>query len=178
MNKIYKSRRRGMMLVSAFTLAAVIAIILYLPGATAYATTVNIDQTEQMTAQEMQAAIMELRALIEALVILQSQQPVAPAPVQPVAPPPQPATQQQSHNRGIRPINPAITREQAILIAQAELATHGLVGTLRSASLDWERGQWVWEVDLRTNSNNRWQREFEVYINVDTGFIVHTEFDD
>ena len=189
MNKIKNNIniKRVALSVFAVALATVVAISAYLPTETAHATTV-INSTQQMTAQEMQEAIMTLREMVEMLVLLQTQQaqaqPVAPV-IQPVAPIPQaPLVQQVApqpthmHNRNAWPTNPAISMDQAISIAQTELARHGLSGTVRSAYIDWERGQWVWDVELRTNSPNRWQREFEVYINIDTGAIIHTEFDD
>jgi len=77
-----------------------------------------------------------------------------------------------SGNRSERPTNPTITREGAIEIARADLAARGLSGTLRSASMSWERNQWVWEVDFRNG-----RIEYEWYINVDTGNIVKFEID-
>ena len=144
-------------------------------------------ESEEMTLEEMRESIRQLQALVELLVAMQVQQQEQPAqtPAPAVQQPVQPPVVQQpvqpsvtTSNRNTRPTNPAITRDRAIEITHAELARHGLTGTFRSISMDWERGQWVWEVELRTNSANRWQREFEVYVNVDTGTVVHTEFDD
>ena len=135
-------------------------------------------ESEEMTIEEMREAIRQLQALVELLSAIQVQQQTQPAqtPAPVVQQPAQPPA--TTSNRNTRPTNPAISRDRAIEIAHAELARHGLTGTFRSVSMDWERGQWVWEVELRTNSANRWQREFEVYVNVNTGAVVHTEFDD
>jgi len=100
-----------------------------------------------------------------------------PMPVLPVAPPPvvvapPPPTSSVSTNRNVRPANPPITRERAIEIAENDLHARGHSGTFRSVSLDWERGQWVWEVEFRSG-----RTEFEWYINVDTGAIVKFEID-
>ena len=82
-----------------------------------------------------------------------------------------------STNRNIRPVNPNITMERAVEIAHAELAKHGFTGTLRSVNMDWERGQWVWEVEIRNNNRNRNHQIVEIYINVDTGDVVKFEWD-
>ena len=151
------------------------------------ASVTTLQATDETAIEEMRVEIRDLRetiknlqVLIELLLANQANHPQAePAPLPTHAPlPTQTPSVNQSSDRNNRPTNPIITRERAIEIAQAELATHGLTGTLRSAVMDWEKNQWVWEVDLRTNSTNRHQRNFEIYINVDTGEIIKTEFDD
>ena len=83
----------------------------------------------------------------------------------------------QSNERGGRPSNPEITLERAIEIAYADLETRGINATFRRDSgMDWEREQWVWELEFRTNGERMPIIEF--YINVDTGYIVKFEWDD
>ena len=77
-----------------------------------------------------------------------------------------------SSDRGQRPANPPITREMAIEIAERDLLERGLSAEFRSASISWERNQWVWEVEFRSG-----RTEYEWYINVDTGEIVKFERD-
>jgi len=97
----------------------------------------------------------------------QPQQPAQPSATPPAA----------SGNRIIRPSNPAISLERAIEIAYADLAARGISATYRSNSgMDWERGQWVWELLFRTQGERMPLIEF--YINVDTGAIVKFEWDD
>jgi len=82
-----------------------------------------------------------------------------------------------AHNRDNRPSNPAISLERAVEIAYADLADRGINATYRSNSgMDWERGQWVWELLFRTQGERMPFIEF--YINVDTGNIVKFEWDD
>ena len=83
----------------------------------------------------------------------------------------------QSNNQNNRPQNPNITRERAIEIAYAHLASQGINATFRSDSgISWERGQWVWELLFRTQGERMPFIEF--YINVDNGSIVKMEWDD
>jgi len=86
----------------------------------------------------------------------------------------QPAYQGNSRQgRSERPANPAISADRAIEIANEELSRRGISGaTLRKHYMDWERGQWVWEVEFRNG-----RTEYEIYINVDTGEIVKFEQD-
>jgi uncharacterized membrane protein YkoI len=93
---------------------------------------------------------------------------------QPAAPP---QTLTVSGDRSNRPANPAISLEQAIEIAYADLAARGINATFRSDSgMDWERGQWVWELLFSTQGERMPLIEF--YINVDDGNIVKFEWDD
>jgi len=85
------------------------------------------------------------------------------------------ATTQVSDNRNQRPQNPAISRQRAIEIAYADLARRGIAASFHAASgMDWERGQWVWELEFRPAQG---RGMIEYYINVNTGAIVKFEFD-
>ena len=92
------------------------------------------------------------------------------------------ATQQQVTNQttsgqGNRPSNPEISLERAIEIAYSDLARRGINATFsRDSGMDWERGQWVWELLFRTQGERMPLIEF--YINVDNGSIVKFEWDD
>jgi len=90
---------------------------------------------------------------------------------------PQPTANTSNSSRWTRPSNPAITLDQAIEIAYADLERRGINATYRSNSgLDFERGQWVWELLFRTQGEH--MPLIEYYINVDTGDIVKFEWDD
>ena len=98
----------------------------------------------------------------------------------PVAPPADQAPAQQQgqtgsgSGAGLRPQNPAISLDRAIEIAYADLARRGISAEYRTHSgIDWERGQWVWELEFRSGRDI-----IEFYINVDTGAIVKFEIDD
>jgi len=81
------------------------------------------------------------------------------------------------NSSGNRPSNPAISLERAIEIAYEDLARRGINATYHSNSgMDWERGQWVWELLFRTQGERMPFIEF--YINVDSGEIVKFEWDD
>jgi uncharacterized membrane protein YkoI len=81
------------------------------------------------------------------------------------------------NNRSVRPLNPTISLERAIEIGYEELARRGYTGTFRERSgLDWEYGQWVWEIEFRVVGGRR--PFVEMYINVDTGSVVKFEWDD
>jgi len=85
--------------------------------------------------------------------------------------------QEQGSGRSNRPSNPAISLERAIEIAYADLAARGINATFRTDSgMSWERGQWVWELEFRTQGERMPIIEF--YINVDNGNIVKFEWDD
>jgi uncharacterized membrane protein YkoI len=76
-----------------------------------------------------------------------------------------------------KPVNPAITLERAIEIANEEIARLGINAAYRSNSgLDWEKGQWVWEILFRTQGERKPLIEF--YINAENGEIVKMEWDD
>ena len=78
-----------------------------------------------------------------------------------------------SNSQNNRPPNPAISLQNAIEIAEADLARRGISATFRSNSgLEWERGQWVWELEFRSG-----RYVIEYYINVDTGAIVKFEME-
>ena len=78
---------------------------------------------------------------------------------------------------GNRPSNPAISLQRAIEIAYDDLARRGIDATFhRDSGIDWERGQWVWELEFRTHGERMPIIEF--YINVDNGNIVKFEWDD
>ena len=130
--------------------------------------------------EELQRQIEELRALIYTLIsaidaLPASEQEAADA----VTPTPRP-TATPSHrggsDRGSRPTNPAISLERAIEIAYDDLARRGITADFRRDSgIDWERGQWVWELEFRVPNASRGRRVIEFYINVDTGSIVKFE---
>ena len=104
-------------------------------------------------------------------------QPAPPTQTPPTVQPTQPPATQTPHTRGNRPTNPAISLERAIEIAYEYLASQGINATYRSNSgMDWERGQWVWELLFRTQGERMPLIEF--YINVDSGEIVKFEWDD
>jgi uncharacterized membrane protein YkoI len=85
--------------------------------------------------------------------------------------------QPQNSQRGVRPTNPAISLDAAIEIGYEELASRGHEGTFRNQSgMDWERGQWVWELEYRVDGGRL--PFVEMYVNVDTGQIVKFEWDD
>ena len=73
-----------------------------------------------------------------------------------------------------RPSNPAISLERAIEIAEADLERRGISATLRSHKMDWERGQWVWELEFRPGNGG----VIEYYISVETGAIIKFEWED
>ncbi|MCL2016469.1 MAG: PepSY domain-containing protein [Defluviitaleaceae bacterium] len=110
---------------------------------------------------------------------LASPQPTAPpvvqAPPAPVTPAPAPAPANISGNRNNRPTNPAITRERAIQIAENDMRARGLSGFFDSIELDWELGQWVWEIEFDSATHR--SVDYEWYINVDTGAIVRFRID-
>jgi len=92
-------------------------------------------------------------------------------------PSPQPSESSSSSSRNNRPSNPEITLERAIEIAYEDIADRGINATFRSNSgMSWERGQWVWELEFRTQGERMPIIEF--YINVDNGNIVKFEWDD
>jgi len=97
---------------------------------------------------------------------------------QPTQAPPTTSTPSPSvSGRGNRPTDPAISLERAIEIAEADIASRGINATYRSNSgMSWERGQWVWELEFRTQGERMPIIEF--YINVDNGNIVKFEWDD
>ena len=87
------------------------------------------------------------------------------------------ATPSTSVGQSGRPSNPAISLQRAIEIAYADLANRGINATFsRDSGMDWERGQWVWELLFRTHGERMPLIEF--YINVDNGNIVKFEWDD
>ncbi|MCL1924363.1 MAG: hypothetical protein FWF50_02130 [Defluviitaleaceae bacterium] len=81
------------------------------------------------------------------------------------------------HSRNNRPTNTNISLERAIEIGYAEIARRGYTGTFRNNSgIDWEYGQWVWELLFRVNGGRL--PLVEMYINVDSGNIVKFEWDE
>jgi hypothetical protein len=91
--------------------------------------------------------------------------------------PPSPTTTPSETTRPARPSNPAISLERAIEIAEADIERRGINATFRSDSgMDFEKGQWVWELLFRTQGERKPLIEF--YINVDNGEIVKFEWDD
>ena len=85
-------------------------------------------------------------------------------------------TTTSNHSTTTRPSNPTISLERAIEIAEADLVARGITASFHSNSgMDWERGQWVWELEFRASNASRGRHVIEYYINVDTGFIVKFE---
>jgi len=85
--------------------------------------------------------------------------------------------QPPNNNQNNRPTNPAISRDRAIEIAYADLAERGINATFRASSgMSWERGQWVWELEFRTQGER--MPIIEYYINVNNGNIAKFEWDD
>lgn len=80
---------------------------------------------------------------------------------------------------GGRPSNPAISQQRAIEIAEADLIRRGINATLHSTSgMDFERDQWVWELEFRVTGAQRGRHVIEYYINVNNGNIVKFEWGD
>jgi hypothetical protein len=112
--------------------------------------------------------------------------PTPPPPPPPIVgpsvtpPPPTPQPTASPSSRNARPTNPAISLQRAIEIAEADLVQRGITATFRSDSgMDWERGQWVWELEFRvTNAPRRSRHVIEFYIDVQSGDIVKFEWDD
>ena len=78
---------------------------------------------------------------------------------------------------GNRPANPAVSLERAIEIGYEELARRGYTGAFRRDSgMDWERNQWVWELEFRVQGGRL--PLVEMYISTDTGAVVKFEWDD
>lgn len=91
-------------------------------------------------------------------------------------PPPTSAPASANHSQNHRPSNPAISLQHAIEIAQEDLVRRGIPATFHSDSgMEWERGQWVWELEFRATHAPRGRHVIEFYINVDTGVIVKFE---
>jgi len=92
-------------------------------------------------------------------------------------PTPSPQPNENTSSRSNRPSDPAITLERAIEIAYNDLADRGINAAFRSDSgMNWERGQWVWELEFRTQGERMPIIEF--YISVDNGDVVKFEWDD
>ena len=103
--------------------------------------------------------------------------PDPPQAQEPTSAPTQEATQQPASSQDNRPTNPAISLDRAIEIAYADIAARGINATFRTDSgMSWERGQWVWELEFRTQGERMPIIEF--YINADNGNIVKFEWDD
>jgi len=75
------------------------------------------------------------------------------------------------------PSDSAISLERAIELAYDDLATRGITATFHTDSgISWERGQWVWELEFRTQGER--MPIIEYYISVDTGAVIKFEWDD
>jgi len=71
----------------------------------------------------------------------------------------------------------AVSMEDAIAIAYADLSRRGISASLQSTSgMSWEYGQYVWELLFRTQGER--MPFIEYYISVDNGTIVKFEWDD
>jgi len=94
-------------------------------------------------------------------------------PTQETTPQPSPSS---GSGQGNRPSKPTISLQRAIEIAYADLANRGIAATFREDSgMEWERGQWVWELEFRETNAPIGRHVIEYYINVDTGAIVKSE---
>jgi ABC-type uncharacterized transport system involved in gliding motility auxiliary subunit len=94
----------------------------------------------------------------------------------PVATPAPTPTPQVNHQRNNRPSNPAISLQRAIEIAEEDLVKRGINATFHSDSgMEWEKNQWVWELEFRVVNAPRGRHVIEFYINVDSGKIVKFE---
>lgn len=149
--------------------------------------------TEAMTAEEMQAAIREMQATIGSLASmiqtlmqsLRNNNVTAAAASQPAvsqSAAPQPAASQPASSRSARPprpVNPPISQARAIEIAFAYAAANvSGEGRLDEASLDFEKGQWVWEVEIEFGSKREGNKqELEIYIDINTGEVLWSEWD-
>ena len=101
--------------------------------------------------------------------------PVPPIGTTPPQPAPTPAPTPAQGNRNNRPTNPPISLERAIEIAYEDLAARNITASFRTHSgMDWERNQWVWELEFRPTTG---RGVIEYYINVNTGVIVKFEWD-
>ena len=103
-------------------------------------------------------------------------------PHNPPSTPPQthsPGHGSSSNRHGSRPTNPTISLQRAIEIAQNDLAQRGIDATfLKDSGMDFERGQWVWELEFRVTGPQGRHGIIEYYINIDNGDIVKFEWDD
>ena len=101
----------------------------------------------------------------------------SPSPSPAPSPTPSPAPSPSPGGQVGRPVNPAISLERAIEIGYGELSIRGYSGTFsRHSGMDFERGQWVWELLFRVQGGRL--PFVEMYINVDTGAVVKFEWDD
>jgi len=98
---------------------------------------------------------------------------IGPSPSPSPRPSPLPSPSPSS-NQSSRPSNPSISLERAIEIAYADLGERNISASFHTHSgMDWERGQWVWELEFRPTTG---RGVIEYYINVDTGAIVKFEW--
>ena len=87
------------------------------------------------------------------------------------------ADEQQSNDSDGRPENPEVSLEEAIQLAYDDLENRGISATFREDSgMEWERGQWVWELFFTTEGES--MPFVEYYISVDDGSVVKFEWDD
>ena len=86
-------------------------------------------------------------------------------------------TDSQQGNDNNQPESPEISLDQAIEIAYEDLEERGISATFREDSgMEWERGQWVWELLFATEGES--MPFVEYYISVDDGSVVKFEWDD
>jgi len=84
---------------------------------------------------------------------------------------------QQENDNAQHSENPEVSLEQAIQIAYDDLEYRGISAAFREDSgMEWERGQWVWELLFVTEGEH--MPYIEYYISVDDGSIVKFEWDD
>lgn len=105
----------------------------------------------------------------------QNQPPIQALPeaTQPTQPASSPSPSPQEPTGGAGFSGTTIPLEQAIQIANNDLAARGISATFRAHSgIDWEYGQWVWELEFMSSMG-----VIEYYINASTGAIVKFEID-
>lgn len=79
---------------------------------------------------------------------------------------------------GQRPDSPTITRQEAVDIALAHIDDDNAY--LDGVSMDFERNQWVWEVQLenvRSESGLRRDDDVTVYIHPESGEVLWVDWD-
>ena len=72
------------------------------------------------------------------------------------------------------PANPPVSAQRAVEIARDHLVAIGVTSArFDYVYLDWERGRWVWSVEF----DGPGSLDYEFYIDVNTGAIIHFEID-
>ncbi|MCL1991752.1 MAG: PepSY domain-containing protein [Spirochaetes bacterium] len=91
------------------------------------------------------------------------------------AAPPATVVAQERPRRIMGIFRPNISRDQAVEIAYAHLASRNIQASfLTDSGIGLERGRWVWELEFRSNSR---AGIYEVYVSTRNGEIIKVEFD-